>query len=155
YDHRRQAFRGLIEEDGAGIPHQGARDAQHLLFTARHLTPRTSTQVPQVREEIEKAIGGPVGHGRPRRLAPHLEVSLGRKIGAVAAYFRYITTTRSREAVAGPGRDVFPPKRPTRRDFGQQANDGLIRRGLAGAVAPQERDQLPFPYMKRHSEDHL
>src|SRR5690606_19220670 len=122
---------------------------------ARHLTPRTSTQVPQVREEIEKAIGGPVGHGLPRRLAPNLKVFLDRKLGEDAAFFRYVTKTRSGDAVAGPGGDVLSPKTPTPPHFGQQAHDGLHRRGLAGAVAPQEGDHLPFPYMKRHSEEHL
>src|SRR5262245_21181717 len=34
-DHqRRQAFRGLVEQDGAGIAGQAARDAQHLLLAA-------------------------------------------------------------------------------------------------------------------------
>ena len=53
-DQRRQAQRGLVEQQQAWARHQGAADGQHLLFAAGHGAGALVGPLAQAREEVER-----------------------------------------------------------------------------------------------------
>src|SRR3954447_20737192 len=77
HDDRREAHRGLVEEDELRPAHQRAGDGAHLLLAARHRAGELVAALLQAREQAVD-IGEALGEPRPRRRdeGAHLEVAL-------------------------------------------------------------------------------
>src|SRR5208282_6505162 len=145
-----QAFRGLVHEDDLGLEHHRAGDGEHLLLAAR-----------------ERAAGLVAPLGEPREVVVDLlqELLLPRAGDAVAIeagteilqhgqqaenppVLGHVADPEPRQAVGrqmccGPALEAHAP--PARTD---EPHDGLERRALADAVAPEEPDYLPFPHLE-------
>src|SRR5215218_5027848 len=153
-DERRQALRRLVEDEELRVRHQGPADGEHLLLAAGELRAEMMIALLQPREQLVDALE------RPARRAG--AGGCGRDEVLVHGERREHLPALGHEADAALGDPVWcePGERaPLEDDLAaarrNQPHDGVDRRGLAHAVAAQERHDLAGPDRKRDVEQHL
>ena len=146
-DHRGEALGGLIQKQEVGAGHEGAGDGEHFLFAARKFASFVVQSFLQARKALEHGVHLParalaLGDGEvlargevgedAARLGDQGDAALadlvGIQPGDVAALVENLALLRRREA-----------------------GDAAQRRGLAGAVATEERDDLAFGHAQRQA----
>src|SRR5215207_3309415 len=153
-DERRQALRRLVEDEELRVRHQGPADRQHLLLAAGELRAEVVAALLEPREELVDALERPAwrtraGGGRRDEVLVHGER-------------RKYLPALGHEADAALGDPVWrePGERAALEDDlaaarRHEPHDGVHGRGLAHAVAAQERHDLAGPDRKRDVEQHL
>ena len=139
---RREAERGLVEQQQARLGHQAARDREHLLLAAREQPGALVQPLAQAREALEHRLDlarVPLAArvGAEREVVEHRK--LGKHLAALGHQHRAARAPRGAPARRADPRpsSAMPPLtgrcRPAMRAH---------QRGLAGAVRAQHRDHL-------------
>ena len=137
-DERREPFGGLVHHQQTRIGEQRARDRKHLLLAAGKLSASVVLALGEARERVVDALH------RPGALAcawRHLQVLVDRERAPQAAALRHVTDAEPRDLRRIEPRQlviVGETDRSARR--AHQAHDGLAQRGLAHAVAADDRE---------------
>src|SRR5262249_33646401 len=92
-DHGRESLGGLVEENARRIPHEAARDREHLLLATRDPSRGPIARLSQVGEQSEHAVRAPAS-----ALPPYIEILRNGKIGEDAPVLGNIAETRARDA---------------------------------------------------------
>ena len=138
---RVDAERRLVEEQHLRLVDEGAGEAELLLHAARELAGEAVAERAEVREreeplEARRALGS----RHPVEVGVEAEVLLDREVGVEAEALRHVgDAVLDRLGVAGDrdaGEDRVAGGGP------QHAGEHAQRRGLAGAVRPDEAEQL-------------
>ncbi|KAG0945729.1 hypothetical protein G6F31_014412 [Rhizopus arrhizus] len=150
HDDRRQAHRRFVQQQQAGLGHQGPADGQHLLFAARQ---RARVLIPALFQAREhgKATLDLGGQFRGRLLAQEgaqhqvVEHGLGRDH---LAAFRHVGDTQPHALVRTDATQVLPGERDGPRGL-LEARQRAHHRALARAVAADDGHDLVRVHMQR------
>ena len=156
FDHqRREALGGLVEQQEAGVTEQRARDGDHALLAAGERAGALAEKALHVGKQRQDLIEGPAALPRARRAARGLEVLGDRQAGEEAAVLRHEAEAGAAglERLAPADLDAVEADRAGARPH--QPHDAGERRGLAGAVAPEERDDFAALHADRETEEDL
>ena len=132
----------LVEDQEAGLHHQGPRDRQHLLLAAGQRAPLLPAALGEDREIAVHALDVGRRLAQPR-IAAESEIFLDGQPDEGAAPFRHVRHPEAGNVLGGAplqplaGEDdlAFHP---------HHAADGTQRRGLAGAVGAEEHGHAAF-----------
>ena len=140
HDHRRQPLGRLVEQQQVGAGAQDAADRQHLLLAARQLGALAAPPLLQVGKELVdlgQAHAARLDHRRQQQVLLDIEARED------AALLRAVGEPQPRDLVGRHGR---PSRRPSKVTepvrLLDDAHDRLQGRGLARAVAAEQRHQL-------------
>src|SRR5271163_1204960 len=153
-DQRGESFRGFVEDQQLRIGHQRAPDRQHLLFAARELVAEMRSSLGETRKQRIDFRQRPFGRAEARRrrrdqillhrerreylspfrneAEPVLRPDEGRRVGEVAALEGYAPLPQW-----------------------QKSENAAHGRGLAHAVAPEQRYNFAARYFEIDAEQHL
>src|SRR5581483_3959939 len=149
---RREAERGLIQEQELRTGHQGAAEGQHLLLAARQ---RAGGLAPPALEHWEAAhrlgkaplyfasLGNQIGRGE--------QVLLHAQLRENAPPFRAMHQTEGGDAVRREARDGAPVELDRALARPQESADRAQRGALAGAVRADHRHDLAALHLERHA----
>src|SRR5881296_722490 len=148
---RREAFRGLVEQQQARTRHEGAGDRQHLLLAAREAAAALVRPVGQLGEQAEDALDreAALGADADREVLRHRQVGedppiLGHEPDAQAGHaVRRHTAQRASLEADLSGRHL------------DDADDRLEGGGLAGAIASEQRDHLALGRAQADAVEHV
>ena len=139
HDDRRQAFGRFVEQQQPRAGAQDSCDRQHLLLAAGELGALAAEPLTQVREQRENAVEiETAGAHLPRQQQVLLDVERGEDAALLGAE----RDPRPRNRVGGKPDQLlaFELYRPG--TLFDDPHDGFERRGLADAVASEERDHF-------------
>ena len=140
---RRQAERGLVEQQEFGRRHHGAADRHHLLLAAAHRARRLGEALAQAREQFQHLPHGALGAvAGAAGIGAELEVLAHGQVAEYAAPLRHQRDSRLDDLVRRQNAEFAAAER--HRAAGQerhQAGDDAQERALARAVgAKDDRD---------------
>src|SRR5262245_10925095 len=140
---RRQALRRLVEEQHLRTSHQRASDREHLLLAAREGARALSPPLEEVGEQLEDALGcphrrSPVPPGLPR----NLEVLPHGQVREDAPVLRHVADPQPSHAEWWQALQVAAAQPDAALARRREPDDALEGRRLAGAIAPEEADDL-------------
>src|SRR4030095_9378937 len=139
----RQAFRRLVQEQERRVPHQRARDREHLLLAPGKPAGRPVSQRLEMREQVEDAIRRPRLAGAVAPRAPgDLEVLPDGQVAEDPAFLGHVADPETGDAERREPRQRPTPQCDLTRARGHEADDALERRRLAGAVPAQQAHDL-------------
>ena len=143
FDHlRREAERGLVEQQQARLRHQAARDREHLLLAAGEQPGALVQPLAQAREALEHRLdlrAVPLAHANKRRGAGcRAPRAPGTPAGPRAPAPRRARTTRCAGSARGLAPSSAMPPLTGRCRPAMRAH----QRRLAGAVRAEHRDHL-------------
>ena len=148
-DDRRQALGRLVQQQHLGIEGQRAADRQHLLLAAGKLVAEIAAALLQPRKHLVDLFDGPgAGLGHRRHVFFH------RQRTEDIALLRHPADPRPRPLVRAHRRNVQSAERQGAAEAAGDADDRIDQRGLAGAVAPEQRQHLAFGQRQRHRRQH-
>ena len=143
-DQRRQPFGRLVEDEQARVGHQRAADGQHLLLAARERAAHARARGPRAAGTASNTRSTVHGAGARRRLAAvatrfSRTVRLGKtcRPSGTSPSPAWATRYGGRPWIGAPVEAA--PGRPA---SGSEAHDRPHRRGLAHAVAAEQRHHL-------------
>ena len=147
-DQRRQAFQRLVEKQKTRIEHQRAADGEHLLLAAGELRAEIAATLAQTREQLEHARRGP-------RPGPGYrgEIFLDRERLPDVALLRHPAQAGGCALVRAQGRDGATVELDAAAAIARHADQRREQRGLAGAVAPEQRERLALVERKVDAVD--
>src|SRR6266702_5139676 len=138
-DDRSQTFGWLVQHQEARARAQDARDRQHLLLTAGQFRALAVEALLQVRKQVKDLIerqSACTHHRRQQQVLPHVET------GENSAFLRTERDAHARDLVGGRADDLLVVELDRAGALADDAHDRLQRGRLAGAVAPEQRDDL-------------
>src|SRR5712691_2652980 len=139
----REAHGRLVEQEQRRPGHEGAADGQHLLLAARERSPLLRGTLTQAREERERALE--VGRDRltvPPREGAELQVLEHGHPREDPPAFRRLRDPQAHDAVGRERVQALAVEAHGAPAGPHGAEDRPQRRRLAGAVGPDERDDL-------------
>ena len=140
-ERRRQAGRRLVEQQHRRAHHQGPAHGHHLALAARQRAGPLLAPLAQEGEEVAHLLEALREVARAL-VAAHLEVLLDGEPGEHVVVLRHVADAEPDEPV-GLGRgDVGAPQGDRPAAHRHEAEERLEQRGLAGAVGPDDADQL-------------
>ena len=148
-DDRRQPLGRLVQQQHLGIEGQRPADRQHLLLAAGELVAEIAAALLQPRKHLVDLFDGPwpgLRHGG--------HVFLHRQRAEDIALLRHPADPGPRPLVRPHGGDVQPTEREGAAEAAGDADDRIDQGGLAGAVAPEQRQHLAFAQRQRHRGQH-
>ena len=140
---RRQAHRGLVEQEQLRSRHQRATDCEHLLLAARKRATFLGETLAQPREQREDALEigrDPVAVAT--REGAELEVLEHAHAGEDVTALRRLCDAQPDDAVGGQRVDARAVEGHAATPGPDEAEDRAQGRRLPGAVAADERDDL-------------
>src|SRR6266481_1025984 len=144
-DHGRQSLGRLVQQQEPGARAEDAPDGQHLLLAARELGALAPQALLQVWEETENGVdrqaAGP-------DLGGQQQVFLDVQARKDAPLLRAEGQAEARDPIGPERRQLLPAEADRPLAAGDHAHDRLERRGLARAVAPEERHHLALPHLE-------
>ena len=149
-----EAERGLVEQQQFWARHQGAGDRQHLLLAAGQRACGLPIALAQPRKE-RKALVEIVAHGPlvGARKCAEPQILRHAHFQKKLAGFRHHGDPQPHHAV-GPQSFERAALEPDAAAARQQAGDHPERRGLSGAVGPEQRDDRPGRDLKVDAVQH-
>ena len=138
-DDRREAFERLVEQDDARVEDQRAADREHLLLAAGELVAEIAPPLGEPREHRVDLAGGP----RPRARHGGEVFVDGERLEDVAL-LRHPADAGMGALVGAQAGDVAPAEPDRAAAIARHADDGVDQRGLAHAVAAEQRERLAF-----------
>jgi hypothetical protein len=155
-DEGREAERGLVEHDEARLTHQAARDREHLLLAARQRSGRLSPPLGEAREERIGALELATRFAaRALDDRAHLEVLEHAHVGEDLAALGDLADAELADAMALVAGDVLALEADRAARRALHASDCADQRGLAGAVGPDDRDDLALGDVERDAVERL
>src|SRR5262245_50206546 len=151
-DDRREPLGWLVEEEEAGAGAQDATDCQHLLLAAGKLGALAAQPLLEVGEQLEDAVELEAARAHPRRQE---QVLLDVEACKDAAFLGADGQSQTRDPVAGQGDELAPFVADRTGALSDDPHDRLERRGLAGAVAAEQRHDLASANLERHAMEHM
>ena len=144
HDQRRQTLARLVEQQQLRVQQQGAGDCQHLLLAAGQLPALVGLALREAREQLVDAGNRPW----PGHFQRNFKIFLDRQVGEDTPAFRHVADAERGDAVRLPvGGGMAEDAHRALARMGQ-AHQAAQRRGLAGAVAAQQRDDLAFAHFE-------
>src|SRR4051812_5567883 len=148
HEERHDALGGLVEDDELRPHHQAARDGEHLLLAARERAARLADTLLQAREmgehvALDLAVG--LAGEADAQVLVHAEIRED------AAALRHVADAQARHLVGLDAREVHALELHLPGAALGEAHDGAQGRGLADAVASEERDRLAAADLERHA----
>ena len=155
HQQRRQAQRGLVQDQQPRLGHQAAGDGQHLLLATAHRAGLLGQALGQPGEDRQHLV--PVGSApRPRPgEGAECQVLGHRQVGEDAPPLGHLDQPGLHHRAVVGARQVMAVKAHAPAPGRQQAADREVQRGLAGAVAAQQRDDLVGPHRQADAAQHL
>src|SRR6516165_11683074 len=159
YQNRRQADRGLVDQQDLRRGHEGARDGEHLLLAAAHAAGQLPAALAQHREglEAERQIAIDVGPGT-RAIGAEQEILLHRELREEPPALGYQRDPQIDDLLGRAPREIDAPAVGLQVDLAgvgsQETHDALDQGALAVAVGAQQGDGLPFAHLDRHAVEH-
>ena len=138
-DDRREPFERLVEQHDARIEDQRAGDRQHLLLAAGELVAEIAAALGQPREQRVDLVERP--RSRPRDRG---HVLLDRERPEDVALLRHPADAGMRALVRAQPGDVAAVEPDGAAEMAGDADDRVDQRGLAHAVAAEQRQRLAF-----------
>ena len=138
HDQRRQSLRRLVENQQSRIQQQCAPDRQHLLLAAGELPSTIELALLEAGKQLVDSLDGP----RPAAFERHLEVFLDAEVGENAPAFGHVTDAEGCDAKGRRARGILAEDRNLAFARRRQAHQASQRRGLARAVASEQRGDL-------------
>lgn len=144
-DDGREAQRRLVQQQKPRAAHDGARDGEHLLFTAGQGTPCLTTPLCEDGKEVEDVIevAGDAFLVATQK-GPEVEVLLNGQVGKDETPFRDLADAQPHDLVGLHGVDGLSLEQHFTGAWRRSAADGHQRGALARAVGTDERDNLPL-----------
>src|SRR5437763_2989922 len=151
HDRRRQALERLVEEEGVHVAQERPRDREELELAAREGGAARAAQ------RVEGGKGGEDAREREAAVAAagDLEVLEDAEVRENPAALRDETDAEPRDGLGGPARELRTPIDDAPAARRHDARDRGERRGLARAVAAEERDELAREDVERHPVEHV
>ncbi len=153
-DERRQAERGLVEQQQPRPGEQGAAEREQLLLAAGEGARLLVAPVGELREELVDA-GEVAGERVPARVAAEPQVLLDGQLDEGSAALGDVRDPEPRDRVgagASAERTAAEDDRPLAADG---AGDGAQRRRLAGAVGAEDGDDLALADLEADAVERL
>ncbi|KAI3478981.1 hypothetical protein L1887_59004 [Cichorium endivia] len=150
-DQRRQAQRGLVQQQQARAAHQRAADGQHLLLAARHGAGALAGAILEAREQFEDMLHARVDGGAVLEKAAHFQVLGHRQVGEDAPPLGRDGDALAHDLVRGQLGDVLALEAHGAAAGARRAAEGHEQRGLARAVGADQRDDLAVVDMQAHA----
>src|SRR6266446_9193858 len=145
-DDRGQPLGRLVQQQHFWIERQRAADRQHLLLAAGEQVAEMVAALFQPRKHLVDLFHGPSAGLRHRG-----HVLFHRQRAEDIALLRHPADARPRPLVRPHLRDIPPAKADGSSEAAGNPDNRIDQRGLAGAVAPQERQHLAFRKAQRHA----
>ena len=140
---RREAHRRLVEEQDLGGRHQRPPDGEHLLLTTRQRAGLLELALAQAREQlVDPRVLGREGAAVLARERPHLQVLLDVHPREHPAALGALADAERHDLVRLAAVDPLAAQPDLALARSEEAGDRAQRRGLAGAVGPDQRDDL-------------
>src|SRR5207244_12181389 len=147
-----QPLGGLVEEQHARAGPERASDREHLLLSTGELRAGVGTPLAQNGKRFVDPIEWPSGVRDDRR---ECQVLLYTERGVNPAVIRDMAEACSRAGVRRQARDVTPVQANGASALPVETHEASQKRGLAGAVPSDERDELAFADVQRHVAQRL
>ena len=145
----RQAGGRLVEKEKFGVQHQRTPHRHHLALAAREVAGEVAALGLEVGEEpVDAVVGG--GEVAAAQEGAHLEVLVHRHLAEHVVHLRHVADAAVHDAVGRPAGDVLAVEHDVATADGEQAEHGLHRGGLAGAVGADDDDDLALAHGDRH-----
>src|SRR5207237_9990976 len=140
----------LVEENESRRRHERARDGHHLLLATRHRARRLAAALAEDGKQRVDALER-AGHARgiALRVGAHLEVLEHRHLREDDAALRHIGEAAAQDEVGPHAGDLLAVEDHTALARAEEADDRLERRRLAGAVGPDNADNLARVHLER------
>ncbi len=155
HDEGGQPFAWLVEKQGDRIAHQRAGDGQHLLLAARQPPCHAVLQRGEQRERLVDPLDRPIVLAVGPFLRANDEIVLDAVLGENLAVFGNIAKADARDAIGRAAGHVAAEDANGAGLGRGEACDGLHRRALARAVAPEQRDRLTLGHLEADAEQDL
>ena len=152
HDQRRQAKRGLVQQQQARARHQRAADGQHLALAARQGGGHLRAPLPQAREDGEDLVHAlrlVAQAPAPAREAAQQQVVLHRHLAEQLALFGHQGHAVGHHDLDAGACDALAVQMDLAAR-GQQAHGGRQQRGLACAVGADDGDDLAAAHIQIH-----
>ena len=133
-----EALAGFVEQDEAGVAHQGAGDGEHLLFAAAHPSAGAVAHGGEVGEEGEQTLGCPGRAAVAGGEAADFEVFHHGKLGEDAAVLGDVAEAGAGDGVGFASGDVLAGEGDAPGGGADEADEGFEGGGFAGAVAAEQ-----------------
>ena len=145
----RQPLGRLVQQQHFRVRGQRPADRQHLLLAAGELVAEIAPPLLQARKHLVDPLHRP----RPR-LRHRGHVLFHGERAEDVALLRHPADPGPRALVGAQRGDVGAAERQRPAEAAGDADDGVDQRGLAGAVAPEQRQHLPLRQGQRHLGQH-
>ena len=145
---RREAERGLVEQQQPRPAHQRPGDGQHLLLAARHRAAPLVDPLLEAREQDEHPFEVLVEIGELVDRRAHLQVFVDRHAREDAPALGRLGDRQPGDLVGRQPRDVAPVEGDGSLAGARIAEDGHHQRRFAGAVGADQRDDLTLVHVE-------
>ena len=144
-EQRREAHRGLVEQQELRTAHEGTAHGEHLLFAARERAGRLILALLEAREELKDVLEVLLDASLVlAHEGAEVKVLHDRHLREDAAALRHLRDALLDDLMGADTGDALPQEGDAARLWLQEARDRAQRRRLAGAVRADERDDLAF-----------
>src|SRR5215831_14957533 len=150
YDHRRQPFGRLVEEENTRIAHERAPHREHLLLASGEAAPAPARQLAQLGKVLVDALDAPA----TVTLGAHQEVLSHREIAEDAPVLGHPAYAEPADLVRKEALERLPVEGDGAARHRDQSHDGLEGGGLARAVAPEQRNDLALAHFQGDAVEH-
>src|SRR5207249_3912974 len=155
-DERRQAERGLVEEDQPRLEQERARHLEHLLLSPREVPGPFLARLAQGRKRRVGALdlGGQLGRARPGVGAEQKVFLHGHERKDVSSlwHIRHAPAEQLGRRAVG---DILAGQEHPAGERGQEPEHRLEHGRLPGTVGPDDRDDLTGLHPQRHALEDL
>jgi len=142
HEQRREAERGLVEDEQPRLGHQPAADREHLLLAAGERSRALGGALLEAREDGEHALEALRAARTAAPIAAELEVLEHREIREDAAPFGHLDQAGRHDVRIASAGDVRALEADRAAEGGVQAAHRVVQGRLAGAVRAEHRDDL-------------
>src|SRR5262249_26547191 len=145
-----QTEKRLVDHEQARAGHEPARDGDHLLLPTRQRVRELRAPSGDDGEQVlDPGQGGAAVPTRTRVVGSEEQVVEHGQEGEQAPAFQHVRQAFARNAVGGQTVDALAAERDASGAGRDQARDGVHQRRLAGAVRPEDGDDLTVAHVHR------
>ena len=149
HQQRGQAHGRLIQQQELRPAHQGPAHRQHLLLAAGQGVAPLAAPLLEAREEGEDLLQVALNVTIPAHVGRQAQIFQDRQVAEDAPAFRDQGHAPLHPQVRRQLAQLLPGKGNPAPGHGQEPRDGLQDAGFAGAVGPDEGDDLALPHGER------
>src|SRR5581483_3914058 len=148
-DLRCEPERGLVEKKHVGLCDERACDRELLLLPPGKRTGMPPAKLAQDRKELEDRLERGAVRSTPPRREPEAEVLVHRQLAEDATPFGHERDACARNVLGAASEERPSTELHVAAGDGRHTHDRVQRRRLAGAVRPDQADDLPRLHLER------